>query len=324
MKGFMKTKPALNQLLLLLGVVLVCFFVIGLLGTFLLSALSGISLTEMADLSKLDYSRSSAVNFLRGMQAVQFISLFLLPAYICSWLFSTNQQQYLGLKKPYNPGYYLAAVGVLLIAIPFTGWLGELNRNIPFPQGMASWMREKEDAAAKTIEALLTRHTIKDLLLNLLCVAGFAAVGEELLFRGLAQRLLIKWTKSPWAGILVAAALFSAMHMQFYGFLPRFALGILLGVIYWYSGSLWVAMLAHFVYDAVLITVAYFNPSMLREENTMQLSNLAIGGTISGILVIVLVNWMKKRSATRFENVYAADAIPPKNHPFDFDQNTPE
>ena len=221
-------------------------------------------------------------------------------------------------------GYILAGVGVMLIAIPFTGLLGELNRNIPFPKGMASWMHEQEVDAARTIQALLSRHTPGDLLLNLLCVAGFAAVGEELLFRGVVQRILIKLFKSPFVGILVSAALFSAMHMQFYGFFPRLALGILLGLIYWYSGSLWIAMLAHFVYDAVLIILAYNNPSMLAEENSLPIKNLILAGSISFLFVMMLLIWMRKKTVTTYASVYADDAVPVKNHPFDFDKNTPE
>jgi uncharacterized protein len=303
MRGFMKTKSALNQFLILISVVLVSFFVVGLIGTFILSAVTGIGISEMADLSKMDFTKASNVNLLRGMQGVQFVSLFLIPTIFCTWLFSTDTKKYLGLKPPSNTGFIVAGLGVMLIAIPFTGWLGELNRNIPFPDEMAGWMKEKEADAARTIQALLSRHTIQDLLLNIL-------------FRGMVQRLLIKMFKSPWAGILVSAALFSAMHMQFYGFFPRFALGILLGLIYWYSGSLWVAILAHFVYDAVLIILAYNNPQMIEAENSMPMSNL--------VLVFVLVSWMRKKSVTRFNLVYAGDESPVKNHPFDFDKNTPE
>lgn len=324
MRGFMKTKSALNQFLILISVVLVSFFVVGLIGTFILSAVTGIGISEMADLSKMDFTKASNVNFLRGMQGVQFVSLFLIPTIFCTWLFSTEPKKYLGLKPPSNTGFIVAGLGVMLIAIPFTGWLGELNRNIPFPDEMAGWMKEKEADAARTIQALLSRHTIQDLLLNILSIAVFAAVGEELLFRGMVQRLLIKMFKSPWAGILISAALFSAMHMQFYGFFPRFALGILLGLIYWYSGSLWVAILAHFVYDAVLIILAYNNPQMIEAENSMPMSNLVLAGSISLLLVFVLVSWMRKKSVTRFNLVYAGDESPVKNHPFDFDKNTPE
>ena len=104
--------------------------------------------------------------------------------------------------------------------------------------------------------------------------------------------------------------------MQFYGFLPRFVLGILLGVVYWYSGSLWVAILAHFVYDAVLIIAAYFNPNMLNEENSVKLSSMALVATISLTLITLLVGWMKKQSRVTYNEVYADDAIPVKDHPF--------
>lgn len=324
MRGFMKTKSAGNQFLILICVVLVCFFILGIVGTIILSAVTGIGLGEMADPAKLDLTKPVYINMLRGMQAVQFLSLFVAPTFICTWLFSRDNKKYLGLKAPSHSGYIIAGVGVMLIAIPFTGLLGELNRNIPFPKNIASWMHEQEADAARTIQALLSRHTISDLLLNLLCVAGFAAIGEELLFRGMVQRLLIKMFKSPFIGILVSAALFSAMHMQFYGFFPRLALGILLGLIYWYSGSLWVAMLAHFIYDAVLIIMAYYNPAMLAEENSLPINNLILAGSISFLFVILLLIWMRKKSVTSFELVYADDKVPVKNHPFDFDKNTPE
>lgn len=320
----MKSKSALNQFLVLLSVVAVCFFVIGLIGTFILSAITGISLDQMTDLSKMDFSKPSHLNFLRGMQAVQFVSLFVVPVWICSWLFSRNSRKYLGLQAPSNMGYILAGVGVMLVAIPFTGWLGELNRNIPFPPDMASWMQAKEKEAERTITALLSGRRITDLFLNLVFIAVFAAVGEELLFRGMVQRLLIKMFRSPWAGILVSAALFSAMHMQFYGFLPRFALGVLLGLIYWYSGSLWVAILAHFVYDAVLVILAYVNPETVSQENNISMTSLALAGSISLFLVFLLVEWMRRKSVASFDKVYAGDKDPLKNHPFDFDQNTPE
>ncbi len=324
MKGFLKTRPAGNQFLILVSVVLLSFFVLGMIGTLLLSASTGISLEKMADLPKLDLSSPATVSFLRGMQFVQFISLFVVPVFFCLWMFSSNHKNYLGWKSPRHPGFILAGTAVMLLAIPFTNWLGQLNQQIPFPAEWAAWMKNQEQEAARTIKALLSRHTVKDLLLNIFFIAGLAAVGEELLFRGMAQRLLIKMFKSPLAGILVASAIFSAMHMQFYGFLPRFVLGILLGIIYWYSGSLWVAMLAHFVYDAVLIVLAYFNPEMLNEETGYRLLDMALAAAVSLALVAVLVLWMKRKSSVTYQTVYTGDAVQAKNHPFDFDPNTPE
>lgn len=316
MKGLLKSKSAGTQFLLLICISLASFFLIGLIGTVLLSSLSGMNLTTMSDSSKWDYNSSTLATVIRGMQVIQFVSLFLIPSFICARLFSTDSKKYLGLQMPAASGFFLVAIGVMLLALPAVNFLGELNRNVQFPTGIAKWMKEQEAEAAKTIKALLSKHTIKDLLLNVLCIAGLAAVGEELLFRGVAQRLLIKMFKNPWAGIIVAAFLFSAMHIQFYGFLPRFVLGILLGAIYWYSGSLWAAMLAHFVYDAFLIVLVYFNPESLNEENTLNLSNVALIAVISLALVIFLVLWMKKKSTVTYQDVFAEDEVPVTDHPF--------
>ena len=324
MKGFMKTRSALNQFLVLLCVTVVSFFVISGIGGLLVSVITGISLAEAVDISKLDFAKQSTIDFFRGMQVVQFFSLFLVPTLICLWLFSTNDKKYLGLKAPSDNGYIIAGVGVMLIAIPFTALLGELNQQIPFPENIANWMKQKEEAASKPMQALLSRPGVKDLLLNMVFIAICAGVGEELLFRGMVQRMLIRIFKSPWAGIVVSAAIFSAMHMQFYGFLPRFTLGILLGAIYWYSGSLWVAILAHFIYDAVLVLLAWSNPGMLKQDTDIPLTSLALGGSISLALVLILLVWMKKRSTASLQTVYADDTVPPKNHPFDFEHNTPE
>jgi len=318
MKGLLKAKSPGTQFLLLISIALASFFLLGILGTVILSKVSGMSLEAMSDSSKWDYNNPALTTVIRGMQIIQFVSLFLIPSFLCAWLFSTDSNKYLGLKKPSNLGYFLVATGVLIVSLPLVSFLGELNRNVQFPSGIASWMKEQEAEAAKTIKALLSKHTIKDLILNIICIAGLAAVGEELLFRGVAQRLLIKLFKSPWAGIIISAFLFSAMHIQFYGFLPRFVLGILLGAIYWYSGSLWTAILAHFVYDAALITLVYFNPESLNDENSLNLSNIALGAAISSVLVVLLVVWMKKKSTVTYQQVYTDDKQA-KDHPFDFE-----
>jgi membrane protease YdiL (CAAX protease family) len=319
MKGLLKSKSAGSQFLLLISIAMVSFFLLGLLGTMILSAITGINVIELSDSSKWDFKNPSIITFIRGMQVVQFISLFLVPSLLCARFFSTDSIKYLGLKKPSNSFYFLVAIAAMIVALPLVNWLGELNKNVQFPNGLEDWMKSSEEEAAKTVKALLSKQTIQDLVLNVICIAGLAAVGEELLFRGMVQRLLIKMFRTPWPGIIIAAFLFSAMHMQFYGFLPRFMLGILLGAIYWYSGSLWIAMLAHFVYDGVLIVLVYFNPEMLKDEQSVTATNIALIGSISFAGVVLLIEWMRKKTTTTYAEVYADDDKPVKNHPFDFE-----
>jgi membrane protease YdiL (CAAX protease family) len=316
MKGLLKSKSPGSQFLLVIGISIVSLFIFSLLGTVILARITDMKLMDLSDISKWDYSKPEIIFLIRGLQVVQFIGLFLIPTFVCARLFSTSTKKYLGFKGPSNGFYFLIAVVAMIVAIPLVNWLGELNKNVQFPDGIEDWMKSSEADAAKTVNALLSKHTIKDLILNIIFIAGLAAVGEELLFRGMVQRLLIKMFRNPWPGIIIAALLFSAMHMQFYGFLPRFALGILLGAIYWYSGSLWTAMLAHFVYDALVIVLVYFNPEMLKEEQPVTAANIALIGSISFVMVVLLIEWMRKKTTTTYTEVYADDDIPVKDHPF--------
>jgi uncharacterized protein len=317
MKGLLKSKSPGSQFILFISISLVSFFLLGRIGVKLLSLITDISEGEMRNTAKLDFSKPSVITYIRGLQVVQFTSLFLVPPVLCATFFSLDTKKYLGLKKPSNVFYFIVAAGAMIVALPFVQYLGELNRAIPFPAKIEKWMKEGEDEAARTTIALLSKQNIKDLILNVFFIAGLAAVGEELFFRGMIQRLFIKMFKNPWPGIIIAAFLFSAMHMQFYGFLPRFLLGILLGAVYWYSGSLWTAIVAHFVYDALVIVLVYFNPEMLKEGNsTAAATNIALIGSISFVMVVLLIEWMRKKTTTTYAEVYADDDIPVKDHPF--------
>lgn len=316
MRGFLKMRPAWSQLLILICMALVSMFLIGLLGTVIMAKMTGMSLLEVSDMAKMDYSSPRTVFLLRGLQVVQFIALFLVPVIVCAWMFSTNSKKYLGLHAPSRSNYFLWGIAIMIVSVPLITMLGELNQQVKFPAGIENWMKKKEESAAESIKALLTRHTIRDLMLNLVCIAGLAAVGEELLFRGIVQRLLIKMFNGPWAGIIVTAILFSAMHVQFYGFLPRFVLGVFLGAAYWYSGSLWVAIAGHFVYDGLMIVLIYMRPEMIDNETSAQLPSMAAAALVSAALVALIIYRMKKESVTTYEAVYADDAIPVKDHPF--------
>ncbi|HUC81788.1 MAG TPA: CPBP family intramembrane glutamic endopeptidase, partial [Flavisolibacter sp.] len=150
--------------------------------------------------------------------------------------------------------------------------------------------------------------------------ALFAGIGEELFFRGILQRLLIKSTRNAWVGILLTAIIFSGFHMQFYGFLPRLFLGALLGAIYWYSGSLWVAILVHFLYDAVGVTLIHYNPQMLQNANETIIKGewqLLMGAMISLALTFALLQQMQKRSVASYEAVYN-DELPKQTDDFSF------
>jgi uncharacterized protein len=313
MSQFKKIHPIL-QVFIFAGIAAGCFLIIGTVGSLILANATGFDLVTLSDPDKWDYSDPSLLTFLRGMLIIQFFSLYIIPVFVFARLCDSKPNNYLGLRSAHSL-YFILGVAVLIIALPFVDWTGTINQKlIPETTWLGRAMKSMEEDAAKQIAYMLKGGSIKDLILNLIFVAVFAGVGEELFFRGVLQRLFIKAFKNPWAGIIIAAFIFSAIHLQFYGFIPRFILGILLGLIYWYSGSLWPAIVAHFAYDALAVVVIHFNPEMANKEGvTVSMANQAVLAIISLALVVGIVIMMKKRSGTTYEMMYARDSIDESN-----------
>jgi len=183
-----------------------------------------------------------------------------------TYLFRDNLQKYLSLNLP-KPMQVVFAILSLVVAIPLINFLVNWNEGMHLPaflNDIETWMRTSEDAAAKVTEKLLSGTAWIDLISNLVIIALMAGIGEELFFRGLLQRMftdLIKGNKdvvskkrlawSKHAAIWVIAFIFSAIHLQFYGFIPRMLLGVWFGYLLLWTGSIWIPIIAHFTNNAL-------------------------------------------------------------------------
>ncbi|HTF20925.1 MAG TPA: CPBP family intramembrane glutamic endopeptidase [Chryseolinea sp.] len=138
--------------------------------------------------------------------------------------------------------------------------LAEWNANLKFPEFMGSfeqWARQQEDVLAQMTDVVTSFSTIGDLLIALLVMAVFAGIGEELVFRGMIQNELWRGTNNIHLAIWTSAFVFSAIHLQFFGFVPRLLLGALFGYLYYWSGNLIVPIAAHFVNNAFGVVMRY-------------------------------------------------------------------
>ena len=237
---------------------------------------------------------------------------FLIPSLLMAYFSDSKPFEYIGIKSVKKPVFWLFAIVLLLLSIPFVEFIGSLNRDINFGS-LQSKAVKLETQATKTVQLLLSQQGIGNLVINLLFIAVFAGVGEELFFRGILQRLFIKWTKDPWMGIVIAAFIFSFFHFQFFGFFPRFILGILLGALYWYSGSLWPSIIAHTIYNAFTILMIYFNPKLLinPEAGMVDNTNLIWMGLVSASIIGIIIWQMKRHSTTTYAEVYADEDMKP-------------
>lgn len=250
----------------------------------------------------------STTNMGKVQQAVSSVGMFGLPAYLYAVMTSGEQPlRFLGFKKAPLSVFYALGVLLLLLSFPFEGWLGQLNRQLP----MADWMIRLEKMANEQLSKYLKVETPMDIVVNVIVIAAIPAVFEEVCFRGALQRILIHCFKSPWAGILFTGAFFSAFHMQFAGFLPRMFLGVLLGAAYWYSGSLWVAILGHFVTNATQVIAVSYYPKMMYEDPYVPI----YWAMLSLVIVVGLLAILQRRSTASYAGVYAttdhdADGFP--------------
>jgi uncharacterized protein len=146
----------------------------------------------------------------------------------------------------------------------------EWNQHIHFPDFLASfeeWARAKEDQLAELTKMLTRFQSFSEFALAFLIVAVFAGICEEFLFRGIIQTELLKGTKNIHVAIWISAFFFSAIHAQFFGFVPRMLLGALFGYLYYWSGNLWVPMFAHFVNNGFAVCMIYLYQKKIVDTN---------------------------------------------------------
>ncbi|MFL5788840.1 MAG: CPBP family intramembrane glutamic endopeptidase [Flavisolibacter sp.] len=319
MQTYLKTRPIWIQLLLFIGMAFGLFFIVSLIGIAILSKMTHINLLQLQDMNNWDPNNPDMIYFIRGMLLLQFIGLFLIPSLLFAYFSDPKPLNYIGLHKPDKLIFIPLAVILMFVAIPLVEYTGILNQQMTFGATAQKWMKSMEEDAAKQIQFMLHKHTSTELILNLIFISVFAGIGEELFFRGILQRLMIRACRNPLAGIIITAIIFSGFHLQFFGFIPRMLLGILLGLIYWYSGSIWAAILAHFAYDGLIVVIAYIKPSIVQNpESTMFNPNtIILPALISGLLIFLIIRQMKVLSTATYSKVYKNDT-PSSDEDFTF------
>lgn len=230
-----------------------------LLGNNLVQVIWGIDVVSNLEVLS-DFSRPEVIHANKLLLFLQHIGLFILPPLVFAQLVSPGVGQYLYLVKPVKTIHWLWAILAMVLAMLPINLLVEWNAGLQLPEALR-WLEEIIRSAEQQAE-LLTEALLKDvsplaLAVNLTLIAVVPAIGEELMFRGAIQRILSQWTRNHHLGIWISAFLFSAIHFQFYGFLPRMALGALFGYMFVWSGSIWLPILAHFINNATAITIHY-------------------------------------------------------------------
>jgi hypothetical protein len=259
------TEPPLRHLppyLKLLSLFLLmtgCFLVFFAIGMGLSIPIFGSNVVDSLDMDA-DFADRGTIAALKFFQVVNQLGVFVVPGILFVFLVNGSVKGYLRLNTRIHRISVIFGSLLVILSLPFNSWLLEMNQAMHLPaflEGVEDWMRRNEDNATRLTEAFLGTGGIGGLLVNLLMIGVIAAVGEELIFRGILIRLFREWTRNTHVAVLVSSLLFSALHLQFFGFIPRMVLGIILGYLFVWSGSLWVPILVHFINNATAVTVSY-------------------------------------------------------------------
>lgn len=241
---------------------------------------------------------------LRVSSAIQMTLMFFMPAVTLIVWSGYQPISFLGLHR--FSGIFdlsLLAFVILLVSMPFISLITQINQLLILPNwlsGLETWMQSLEQSAQETTNLLLSGTSIWDYFGNILFIGVFAAVAEEFFFRGAMQQLLVKLFKNKHVGVWMTAFIFSLMHLQFYGFLPRVILGALLGYLFVYSRNLWIPILVHFLNNALVVTFHFFfreNTVYQFLENPPISTTFIITGSISLGLLIYLLGLYKAKAS---------------------------
>lgn len=247
-----------------------------------------------------DLSDPESIRVLKYFQVVQSIGLFLVPPFILAWLFHGQIITYLYLDKSTTSTSLFLTVVLVIFSLPLINFIAGWNAQMELPEWLFSleqWMRNAEDNATELTEAFLQTDTTGGLLFNLFMIAFIPAVGEELLFRGVIQRIFTTWTKNHHWGIWISAILFSALHIQFYGFIPRLLLGVLFGYLLVWSGSMWLPVAAHFFNNGFAVTAMFLINKNIINQEVEEIGSTAESyyAAALSLAVTALVLWLIKK-----------------------------
>jgi membrane protease YdiL (CAAX protease family) len=303
MKGFIS--PGLHpfsKLLILLGFLAggICVgMFVALLG---LNIIFGLGMNDMAQitLTPQDYPNGRGAMVFYQL-ATHFFMFTAGPLVFLSFI-EPNVKRYLFCKKNYL-GLLLLSALVALVIMPANSWLISWNADMHLPEflkGMETWMKQKEEMLGELTKFLTQFNTTSQMLMGLLAFALVPAIGEELVFRGILQPNLARWTGNHHAAIWISAFIFSAIHVQFFGFFPRMALGVIFGYLYFWSKNLWVPIAAHFMNNGFTVVMLYLQKQKLVTADIESTSALPWYYGITSLLLSIALLWFLKQ---RFEAV---------------------
>ncbi|MFV0420090.1 MAG: lysostaphin resistance A-like protein [Dysgonomonas sp.] len=252
---------------------------------------------------------TQSASMVRIAMIIQSVCLFFVPSLAFGYLCQENPMKYFKIESvsKHWPMVLLLSIFLIIVIQPFIFSISYYNQQMVLPESMTpleNWMREAEFSAEKSLNLLFVDKTAIGLILNLCILAVIAGLVEELFFRGCLQQIIQKIFINKHAAIWITAFIFSAIHFQFYGFVPRLLLGALLGYLYFWSGNLWVPILVHTTHNAlnVILTHIYIGTPEYEQMQNFSFENNTLFILISFVFATLVLYIIYRKSQQQFHD----------------------
>lgn len=228
---------------------------------------------------------------------------FIGAAVASAYLISRKPWQFLGVSDKTNVKPFVGVVIVYLLSIPAMEQLVWYNEHAVLPDcfsRISNWMREMEDASAALTEIILNDNTVWGLISGILIIGILTGLSEELLFRGALQKTLSTYQPIRHLSIWITAFIFSAVHLQFFGFFPRFVMGMFLGYLLFSTGSIWPGVFAHALNNSMVVWMSWMESrgtdiTQIFHNFGVKESGLPVIPVISTVLLILFFTFYYKK-----------------------------
>jgi len=242
------------------------------------------------------------------LQVISTFFLFFLPVYFFALICYRKPAKFIGFNTNMNIMQVLLLLAILVLTFPLSGALAELNKIIPIPVSWATKFKVMEDTRAAQEAALININSFPKYIISLIVIGLLPGLFEEVAFRAGIQNLLTRWFKGPILAIILTAIFFSLVHISYYGFLVRFALGVILGLVFYYSGNIWLSVLFHFLYNGIQVTALYFYTlAGTKDQKDIEENFPLWAGVVALALIIYLFIQFRKISLIQKEKINDCD-----------------
>ena len=258
----------------------------------IISSFVGILISSIISPTEIDSLLNENIFRLKMSQLIASLFIFIVPSVVLSYFTSNKSSNIFGFKSGLKRQNLLIILLIMIFIQPFvvfcvqinTSFLDSISEYIPV---IYKQMKTMEDRATELTEFFLQMNSIGDLFFNIFLIALIPAIGEELFFRGIIQQKL-KNILTPHLSVFITSFIFSAIHFQFFGFLPRFFLGMILGYLFLYSRNLWTSIFAHFINNALGVLLMYSSFKDNLSFDVTKVPNIEVSPLLASFSILVV------------------------------------